>query len=83
MEHMQTHSEQNNVPQYIQRYICALCNVEFYGDLYMSQHVCWEPKWKFHLCKTEIWSKEACNNHICDKHPYQSIEEQVRSKNRN
>ena len=38
-EHRKTHSEQNNVPQYIQRYICALCNVELCGYLKMSQRV--------------------------------------------
>ena len=32
--------------------------------------------------KLKLGANEARNTHICDKHPYQSIEEQVRSKNK-
>ena len=33
----------------IQRYICAICNVEVHGNSTMENHVCRRPEWTCHV----------------------------------
>ena len=66
----------------IPRFICKVCNVEVHGDLNMNSHMCRKPQWGCDWCKQEFYSSEARKNHICEKHRFKTVDEQLRARKR-
>ena len=66
----------------ISRFICKVCNVELHGEMNKESHMCRKPQWGCDWCKQEFYSSEARKNHICDKHKFKTVDEQLRARRR-